>query len=213
MYTLIDGGDILEKSNKNKKNDKSIETEQNKNQVITIFFESTDKKINYKLDCNKDSIFKDIEEKLNQEFAELRNVKKYYLCNGSQIDINKTFEENKIEDNSLILIVINNINKNDKSIEAKYNKKQVKTIFFKSTDQKINYKLNYNKDSIFKDIEEKLYQKFEELRNINKYYLCNGNVIDINKTFEENKIKDNSHILIVINDNCSINASLLSSSV
>ena len=41
------------------------------------------------------------------------------------IDINKTFEENKIEDNSLILIVINNTNKNDISIEAKHNKKQV----------------------------------------------------------------------------------------
>ena len=108
MYTLLDGGDILEKSNENK-NDKSIETEQNKNQVITIFFESTDKKINYELNCNKDSVFKDIEEKLNQEFVELRNVKKIYLYNGSQIDINKTFEENKIENNSHIIIAINDI--------------------------------------------------------------------------------------------------------
>ena len=67
MYTLLDGGEILEKSNKDKKNDKSIETKQNKNQVKTIFFESTDQRIKlYKLNCNKDSIFKDIEEKLEK---------------------------------------------------------------------------------------------------------------------------------------------------
>ena len=105
MYTLLDGGDILENSNENEKNDESIETEQN----ITIFLESTDKKINWKLICNKDLIFKDIEEELNQEFAELRNVKKNYLYNGSQIDINKTFEENKIEDNFHIIIEINDM--------------------------------------------------------------------------------------------------------
>ena len=105
MYTLLDGGDILENSNENEKNDESIETEQN----ITIFLESTDKKINWKLICNKDLIFKDIEEELNQEFAELRNVKKNYLWYGSQIDINKTFEENKIEDNFHIIIEINDM--------------------------------------------------------------------------------------------------------
>jgi hypothetical protein len=107
MYTLLDGGDILEKSNENKKNDISIESNQNKNEVITIFFESDDKKINYELDCYKDSIFKDIEILLNQKFDELRDLKKYYLCNGNPIDVNKTFEENKIEDNSHIIIVIN----------------------------------------------------------------------------------------------------------
>ena len=105
MYTLLDGRDILENSNENEKNDESIETEQN----IIIFLESTDKKINWKLICNKDLIFKDIEEELNQEFAELRNVKKNYLYNGSQIDINKTFEENKIEDNSHIIMEINDM--------------------------------------------------------------------------------------------------------
>ena len=105
MYTLLDGGDILENSNENEKNDESIETEQN----ITIFLEITDKKINCKLNYNKDLIFKDIEEELNQEFAELRNVKKNYLYNGSQIDINKTFEENKIEDNSHIIMEINDM--------------------------------------------------------------------------------------------------------
>ena len=110
IYTLLDGGDILEESKKDKKNDKSIETKQNKNQIKTLFFESNDQRIiNYKLDCNKDSIFKDIEEKLYKKFVEFRNIKKYYLCNGSTININKTLEENKIKDNSHILIVIHDI--------------------------------------------------------------------------------------------------------
>ena len=40
--------------------------------------------------------------------------------------------------------------------------------------------------------------------------MCNGSPIDINKTFGENKIKDNSHIIIVINDISSITESLSS---
>ena len=79
------------------------------------------------------------------------------------------------------------------------------TIFFKSTDQRINYELYCNKDSIFKNIEEKINQKFAEYRNKKKIYLYNGKMIDINKTFEENEIKDNSRILITINDNISVN--------
>ena len=116
MYTLLNGEEIFKKCNKNKKNDKSIEAKQNKNRIITIFFETSDKKINHKLYCNEDSIFKDIEEKLNQKFAEMENIKKHYLCNGNPIDINKTFEENKIKDKSHILIVINDMpNINDES--------------------------------------------------------------------------------------------------
>ena len=35
-------------------------------------------------------------------------------------------------------------------------------------------------------------------------------MIDINKSFEENKIKDNSHILLVMDDMSSISSSLSS---
>jgi lysyl-tRNA synthetase class II len=84
IHTLLYGGDIL-----------------------TIFFISTDQSINYELYCDKDSIFKNIEEKINQKFAEYRNKKKIYLYDGNMIDINKTFGENKIKDNSLILVTTN----------------------------------------------------------------------------------------------------------
>jgi len=115
IYALLDERDILEKSHEKKKY-KFIKTKQNKIRVITIFFESSDKTINYKLYCIEDSIFKDIEEILCQEFAELRNIKKHYLYNGNPIVINKTFEENEIKDNSHIIIVKNNIsNVNDES--------------------------------------------------------------------------------------------------
>jgi len=103
-----------------------------------------------------------------------------------------------------------NKKKNDISIKTKQNKKYEKTIFFESTDQRINYKLYFNEDSIFKDIEEELYKKFPEYKSIKKYFLYNGNMIDINKSFEENKIKDNSHILLVMDDMSSISSSLSS---
>ena len=116
MYKLLDWENVLKKSNKNKKTDKAIKTKKNKIQVKTIFFESTDQRINYKLYINKDSIFKDIEEEIYKKFAEFRNIQKYYLYNGNMIDINKTFEENKIKDNSYIIIVLDDITSmNEKS--------------------------------------------------------------------------------------------------
>ena len=144
-------------------------------------------KINHKIYLIQD-IFDNSEATLNDSLNKM-----YILLDGFEDEFKKL-----------------NQKKIDKSIETKQNKKKVKTIFFESTDQRINYKLNCNNNSIFKDIEEELYKKFAEFRNIKKFYLCNGSPIDINKTFEENKIKDNSHIIIVINEISSINESLSS---
>ena len=80
------------------------------------------------------------------------------------------------------------------------------TIFFESTDQRIKYELYCNKDSIFKGVEEKIDKKFAEYRNRQKIYLHDGSMVDINKTFGENKIENNSHIVVAINENTSVNA-------
>ena len=49
-------------------------------------------------------------------------------------------------------------------------------------------------------IKQKLYQEllqeFPKLKNKNLYFICNGNVIDKSLTFEQNKIKNGSTILI-----------------
>ena len=97
--------------------------------------------------------------------------------------------------------------KKNKTINSNFYEK---TLFFESIDQYINYKLICKKDSIFQDIENKLYKKFPEYKNIKKYFLYEGHMIDINKTLEENKIKNYSHIIVVINDMSSNNNRTLS---
>ena len=71
-------------------------------------------------------------------------------------------------------------------------------MIIKSSDQTIKYPLICKKGEKFKELEQKIYEKYPNLKNEKHFYLCKGNIIDIEKTIEENKIKDNDIILINI---------------
>ena len=53
-------------------------------------------------------------------------------------------------------------------------------------------KTNYT----FKSIEEKLYREYPEIKDDKTYFIVNGNPINRETTFEDNKIKDGDNILI-----------------
>ena len=53
-------------------------------------------------------------------------------------------------------------------------------------------KTNYT----FKSIEEKLYREYPEIKNDVACFLVNGESINREKTFEDNKIKDGDTIII-----------------
>ena len=48
----------------------------------------------------------------------------------------------------------------------------------------------------FKEIEEKLYHKYPELKNKNIYFMANGNIINRFETLEDNRITNCNAILI-----------------
>lgn len=52
------------------------------------------------------------------------------------------------------------------------------------------------KNDPFKECKNKLFQKHPELKNKRLYYICNGSVIDENKTMNENRIKSDDQILV-----------------
>ena len=65
-----------------------------------------------------------------------------------------------------------------------------------SIERKLNYSISCKSTDIFKDIEEKLYIEYPELKNKNLYFLANGNIINRYETLEKNKIIKNTTFLI-----------------
>ena len=71
---------------------------------------------------------------------------------------------------------------------------------FTSLDQKINYPMACKKTDIFENIVVKLYNEFPNLKYKKIYFIANGNVVNRSLTFEQNKIKNGSTILIRENE-------------
>ena len=74
-------------------------------------------------------------------------------------------------------------------------------IIFTSTDQSIHYASVCYKSEKFSEIEEKLFKEYPVLKLKEITYVSNGSVIDRNATLEENKLEDNSNIIICFEDN------------
>ena len=71
---------------------------------------------------------------------------------------------------------------------------------FISLNDNINYPMACKKTDIFSKIEEKLYHEFPQLKSKKIYFIANGNIVDRSSTFEQNKIKNGTTILIRENE-------------
>ena len=75
--------------------------------IIAVNFVSSDHLINYPIGGLKSDKFSTIEEKLLNEFPELRKKDIYYIANGNVINRGLTLEQNKIKTGNTILIQYN----------------------------------------------------------------------------------------------------------
>ena len=66
----------------------------------------------------------------------------------------------------------------------------IMVIHFKSTDSNINWGIKCLATDLFADVEERLNEKFNELRNTNNMFKINSKTILRFKTLSENNIKD-----------------------
>ena len=71
-------------------------------------------------------------------------------------------------------------------------------IQFISTDQRISYPIKCLKTETFAEVEEKLYQKYEEYRERNNNFIAKGRLILRFKKICENYIEDGDKIQLIV---------------
>ena len=105
-------------------------------------------------------------------------------------------KENQI--NKLKLELQNEKNKNNKKL---IDLNDILAINFISTDQKINkYPISCFKTDRFAEIEERLYQEYDEFRETNNTFIVNGTTVLRFKKMSENNIKNGDTIQLIKNE-------------
>ena len=128
----------------------------------------------------------------------------------NQNNENKSISNNEIKKlKDELLLKENQINNLKLELQNEKNKNNKKTIdindilavTFISTDQKINkYQISCFKTDRFAEIEEKLYQEFDEFRETNNTFIVNGTTVLRFKKMSENNIKNGDTIQLIQNE-------------
>ena len=205
----------------NKKTDERKKIKERKESIyaIIIKFQSDDGNINYILSCNENDIFKDIANKLFEEKKEFKEYGNTFLCNGNNINENKSLKENTIKNNDII-IVMEDINKKEEknlqNLAEKLKKegnlnviicakdtKNLITLNFYSNDEKILCLLICNEVQIFNEIINKVYETYPDYNIRNNYFTCNQSRVNEYKSLKENNIKNEDLIILIkFTQNC-----------
>jgi len=135
------------------------------------------------------------------KLKEIKLINKFNINKTKMISMKGIFEECNPNINlNLIINNYTNIFQKAENIKKLNTVKQLITVKFKSSDQLIDCSLScYNTDD-FITLEEKLFEKHPELKHKDINYLANGGVITRQLTVGQNKIKNNTIIIIVEND-------------
>ena len=154
---------------------------------------------------NESKIINELKEELNKskKIIEEQKLKINELQNqlhSSNIKLNelhslKTLisqKDKELNNLKLQLKNINNINLNNSN-----NKINDKCVNFISKDEKIIFTIPCSGDSLFAEIEEKLYKKFPEYRETKNTFLADGKEVLRNKTINENKIGTGFPIILI----------------
>ena len=83
---------------------KSVNISNSNTNPIAINFYIPDQNMNYPIACLESDSFKIIEQKLFNEFPELKSKNIFYLANGGTVDKALTIKENNINQGTTILI-------------------------------------------------------------------------------------------------------------
>ena len=147
----------------------------------------------------------EMKNKINELNNEIKNL------NNELIKANKiisNFKSNNQQNNN-----INNLNEiiKNKDIEINNLKSQLKNnkktpvnfediiiVHFISTDQKISCPIKCLKTETFAEVEEKLYQKYEDYRETNNNFIGKGKLILRFKKIFENGIEDGDKIQLLV---------------
>ena len=184
-----------------------------------VFSEKYMNKINTSNINTSEKVFekpkKILEEELKQEKEKIKKLEQKINQLNDLLKNNNNNINNNINNNSNNNIVnvgnpndlLQSIIKKDKIIEdlrAKLSRfpfelsegEKLISIIFTSTDQKIHYSIICKNTDIFYSLELKLYQRYNELSELENYFTVNGRRVNKTKNLEFNKIKDNDVIIL-----------------
>ena len=136
--------------------------------------------------------------KLNNELLKANEIISKFNNNlNNNIDINNKInnlnEMLKMKDN-----IINDLkNKINNQVNKMVNYDDILFVHFISNDMKINYGIKCLKTDIFAEVEEKLYQKYEEYRETNNNFTANGRIVLRFKSISDNHIKDGDKVQLI----------------
>lgn len=150
---------------------------------------------------NLDDCIFEIKLSLCEDVPEIENKNISLLCKGMLLsEIGKTIKDYGIISGDIIRVFDEGeIAVFDENI-LKKEKLEFIIIHFISTDQNINFAIRSIKFAPFYAVENELYNKFPDYRNKKCYFTGNGDVIKVQKTLEENKIKSGDVILVNLNE-------------
>ena len=191
------------KINNQKNQNKKIED--NVNEELIVEIEKLHKE-NTEL-INENNILKNQINSLTGEINSIKNQNEYLRkeLKSKTEDLNKTIEElNKLkgvlvikkEEIDNLKTQMNNLRINNTIDNVKVDIKDIRTILFKSTDQKVEMPYSCRVSDIFVRIEEFLYNEYPEYKDLNTYFTVNGRQIKRFRTIQENKIKNLDVILL-----------------
>ena len=129
----------------------------------------------------------------NQHNAEIKNI--------TNNEIKKLKDEINQKENQINKLKIELQKEKNKTNKKMIDYKDMISINFISTDQKINkFPISCVKTDRFAEIEEKLYQEFEEFRETNNTFIVNGTTVLRFKKMSENNIKNGDTIQLIKNE-------------
>ena len=125
-------------------------------------------------------------------------------------DINELMEKNKELKNLLdqknkeikdYALQLRNFNNNELLVNFKPGDKIIAVLFMTLGNQDIfNYAMACKSSDLFVRLEERLYQDFPKYRNFETSFMVSARMISKYKSLEENQIKNNDIISIIINE-------------
>ena len=149
---------------------------------------------------NKINQLKIDNDKLNTELIKANKI----ISNFNNIQNNQQGNNNIINNlNEMIKMkddIINDLknklqNNTNNNFNVNYN--DILYVHFISLDQKINHAIKCLKTDTFAEVEEKLYQQYEEYRETNNNFITKGKIVLRFKKICENNIKDGDKIQLI----------------
>ena len=134
----------------------------------------------------------EINQLLNNEF------KKFYDSQNIKKD----------KDNSNKDIVIKELNNEVYKLKEKLSRypfelskgEKLISVIFTSSDQNMYYSVICKNTEKFIELEKKLYTDYPEYSESNNYFMLNGNIVNKEKSLDENKIRNNDIIILAQNN-------------